>query len=484
MVMGRWPTLHDENSAIIRGRRALGHVEVVWYRESATKLTWELPGPRIVAFEHAEQSRDQDAPAGAGAPSCGGDAMERVIERCCGLDVHKKTVVAGVRVPGGTGGRDQHVRTFGTTTAELLALRDWLEAYGVTHVAMESTGVYWKPIFYVLEDAFTCVLANAAQIAQVPGRKTDVRDCVWIAQLLEHGLVRGSFVPPVPIRELRDLTRYRKALIHEHTREANRLQKGLEDAGIKLASVASDVLGVSGRAMLDALLRGTTDPDVLADLARGKLRKKLPALRQALAGRFRPHHAFLVSQLLAHLDYLDEVIETLSTHIAEVIAPFAEEVSRLDTIPGVNRRTAEVLIAEIGVDMGVFPTAAHLASWAGLCPGNNESAGKHKSGKTRKGNRWLRGALIQAALAAGTRSTKGAFAARYRRVMRHRGHQKAVVAVAHAMLVTAYHLLARKTTYHDPGADYYEHRHADRVRHRAVQLLERQGYRVILEPAA
>ncbi len=321
--------------------------------------------------------------------------MERVIERCCGLDVHKKTVVAGVRVPGGTGGRDQHVRTFGTTTAELLALRDWLEAYGVTHVAMESTGVYWKPIFYVLEDAFTCVLANAAQIAQVPGRKTDVRDCVWIAQLLEHGLVRGSFVPPVPIRELRDLTRYRKALIHEHTREANRLQKGLEDAGIKLASVASDVLGVSGRAMLDALLRGTTDPDVLADLARGTLRQKLPALRQALAGRFRPHHAFLVSQLLAHLDYLDEVIETLSTHIAEVIAPFAEEVSRLDTIPGVNRRTAEVLIAEIGVDMGVFPTAAHLASWAGLCPGNNESAGKHKSGKTRKGNRWLRGALIK-----------------------------------------------------------------------------------------
>src|SRR3989475_6457024 len=222
---------------------------------------------------------------------------------------------------------------------------------------MESTGVYWKPIFYVLEDAVTSVLANAAQIAQVPGRKTDVKDCAWIAQLLEHGLVRGSVVPPVSIRELRDLTRYRAALIGEHTRETNRLQKVLEDAGIKLASVASDVLGVSGRAMLDALTQGTRDPDVLADLARGALRRKLPALRQALTGRFRPHHAFLVSQVLAHLDYLDEVIEALSTHLDEVMAPFAEEVSRLDTIPGVNKRTAEILIAEIGVDMSVFPTA-------------------------------------------------------------------------------------------------------------------------------
>jgi transposase len=389
-----------------------------------------------------------------------------------------------VRVPGRTGAREQHVRTFGTTTAELLALRDWLTGYGVTHVAMESTGVYWKPIFYVLDDGFACVLANAAQIAQVPGRKTDVKDCVWIASRLEHGLVRGSFVPPAPIRELCDLTRYRAALIGEHTRETNRLQKVLEDAGIKLASVASTVLGVSGRAMLEALTQGTLDPDVLANLARGALRRKLPALRQALAGRFRPHHAVLVSQVLVHLDYLDELIETVSTHIEAVMAPLAEEVTRLDTIPGVNRRTAEVLIAEIGVDMSVFPTAGHLASWAGLCPGNNESAGKHKSGRTRKGNRWLRSVLIQAALATGTRSTKGALAARYRRVMRHRGHKKAVVAVAHAILVAAYHLLARKTTYHEPGADYYERRHADRVRHRAVQLLERQGYRVILEPAA
>jgi transposase len=410
--------------------------------------------------------------------------MERVIERSCGLDVHKKTVAACVRGPGPRGEREQAIRTFGTTTAELLALRDWLEASGVTHVAMESTGVYWKPIFYVLEEAFTCVLANAAQIAQVPGRKTDVKDCAWIAQLLEHGLVRGSFVPPAPIRELRDLTRYRKALIQEHTREANRLHKVLEDAGIKLASVASDVLGVSGRAMLEALVAGTTDPDVLADLARGALRKKLPALRHALAGRFRAHHAFLVAQLLAHLDYLDEMVATLSAQIDVVIAPFAAEVARLDTIHGVNTRTAEVIIAEIGVDMSVFPSAGHLASWAGLCPGNNESAGKHRPGTTRKGDKWLRSALIEAALAAGTRSAKGAFAARYRRVMQHRGHKKAVIAVAHAMLVTAYHLLARKTTYQEPGTDYYDRRHAERVRHRAIQTLERQGYRVTLEAAA
>ena len=410
--------------------------------------------------------------------------MERVIERGAGLDVHKKTVAACLRVPGSHGARVQEVRTFGTTAAELLALRDWLEAHGVTHVAMESTGVYWKPIFYVLEDAFTCVLANAAQIAQVPGRKTDVKDCAWIAQLLEHGLIRGSFVPPAPIRDLRDLTRYRKSLIQEHTRQANRLHKVLEDAGIKLASVASDVLGVSGRAMLQALVTGTRDPEALADLARGNLRKKLPALRQALAGRFRAHHAFLVAQILAHLDYLDESIEAVSQQIDVVMAPFADEVARLDTIHGVNKRTAEVIIAEIGVDMRVFPTAGNLASWAGLCPGNNESAGKHRSGKTRKGDPWLRAALVQAALAASTRSNRSAFGARYRRIMRHRGHKKAVVAVAHAILETAYYLLARRTTYHDPGRDYYERRHAERVRRHAIQALERQGYRVTLEPAA
>src|SRR5881296_2043014 len=257
--------------------------------------------------------------------------MERQLERCAGLDVHRDTVAACVRVPGRGGHREQHVQTFGTTAAELLRLREWLEAHGVTDVAMESTGVYWKPIYYVLEEAFTCLLVNAAHIKQVPGRKTDVLDCVWIAQLLEHGLLRGSFVPPAPIRELRDLTRYRKVLIQDRTRAANRVHKLLEDAGIKLASVATNILGVSGRAMLEALVHGTTDPAVLADLARGKLRKKLPALRQALAGRFRPHHAFLVSQLLAHVDYLDEAITTMSEEVEGRLAPFAAQLTQLDT---------------------------------------------------------------------------------------------------------------------------------------------------------
>jgi len=409
--------------------------------------------------------------------------MERLIERVCGLDVHKETVAACVRVPGPRATREQHVRTFGTTTAELLVLRDWLQAHGVTHTAMESTGVYWKPIYYILEECFTCLLVNAAHVKQVPGRKTDVLDCVWIAQLLEHGLLRGSFVPPAPIRELRDLTRYRKVLIQDRTREANRLHKLLEDAGIKLAAGATDVLGASGRAMLHALVQGTTDPEMLADLARGALRKKLPALRQALAGRFRPHHGFLVGQLLAHLDYLDETIATLSRRVEEVIVPFADALARLDTIHGVARRTAEVLIAELGVDMRQFPSDRHVASWTGLCPGNNESAGKHKSGKTRRGNRWLRAALVEAALAA-IRTPNSAFAARYRRIMRHRGHKKAVIAVAHAMLVTAYHLLARQTNYQELGADYFDRRHAERATRRAVQLLERQGYRVTLERAA
>jgi transposase len=408
--------------------------------------------------------------------------MDCVVERCCGLDVHKKTVAACVRIPGPRGQREHHVRTFGTTSSELLALRDWLQAHAVTHVAMESTGVYWKPVFYLLEDAFTCVLANAAHIAQVPGRKTDMQDCRWIAQLLEHGLIRGSFVPPAPIRELRDLTRYRKALIYDRTRQANRLHKALEDAGIKLASVASHILGASGRAMLEALVEGTSAPDVMAELARGRLRQKLPALREALAGRFRPHHAFLVSQTLAHIDYLEEAIETVSARIDEVIAPFADELTRLDTIPGVNKRTAEVIVAEIGADMGVFPTAGHLASWAGLCPGNNESAGKHRPGMTRNGNRWLRTALIESALSA-SRMRNSALAARYRRVMRHRGHKKAVIAVAHAVLVTAYHLLQRRTIYQELGADYYDRRYSERARHRAVRALELQGYRVTLQPA-
>ena len=409
--------------------------------------------------------------------------MDRQLERCCGLDVHKETIAACVRIGGRSGQVAQHIETFRTTAADLILLRDWLAAHGVTHVAMESTGVYWKPVFYALESDFTCLLVNAAHIKQVPGRKTDVHDCAWIAQLLEHGLLRGSFVPPVPIRELRDLTRYRKALIQDRTRVANRVHKALEDAGVKLATVASDILGVSGRAMLEALAQGTTDPVVLADLARGRLRGKLPALRAALAGRFRTHHAFLVGQLLSHLDYLDEAIATLSGEIEARLGPFSEQLNRLDSIPGINRRTAEVIIAEIGVDMGVFPTAAHLASWAALCPGNNESGGKHKSGKTRKGNRWLRTALVEAAAGA-SRAKDSALQARFRRILRHRGPKKAVIALAHALLRIAYHVLAQGTTYRELGGDYYDRRHSQRLARRAIRLLEGQGYRVTLEPAA
>src|SRR5436190_22462608 len=409
----------------------------------------------------------------------GGLTMERVIERGAALDVHKKSVTACVRVPGPEGGRQQEVQTFGTTTAALLTLRDWLRAHGVTHVAMESTGVYWKPVYYVLEDEFTCLLVNAAHVSKVPGRKTDVRDCEWLAQLLEHGLLRGSFVPPVAIRELRDLTRYRTVLVQDRTREANRLHKVLTDAGLQLASVASDVLGKSGRAMLTALVEGTTDPAVLADLAQGKL----PALREALAGRFRKHHALLVSQLLAHLDYLDEALEILTAQIEEALGPFATEAARLDAIPGVGPRTAEILIAELGVDMRQFPTARHVASWAGLCPGTHESAGKHRAVRTRKGNRWLRAALIEAALAA-INVRDSALAARYRRLRPRCGHKKAIVAVAHKMLTTAYLLLADGRTYQEPGAGYYDAQRKDRSVRRALQTLQRCGYRVSLEPAA
>ena len=408
--------------------------------------------------------------------------MDRLIERCCGLDVHKTSVAACVRIPGPGGERVQHVRTFGTTTVQLLALRDWLEAHGVTHVAMESTGVYWKPVYYLLEDRFECLLVNAAHLKHVPGRKTDVQDCVWIAQVLEHGLLRGSFVPPPLIRDLRDLTRYRASLGEERSRQANRLHKFLQDAGLKLSSVASDILGVSGRAMLEALVHGTTDPAVLADLARGKLRRKLPALREALAGHFRAHHGFLVGQLLAHLDFLDESLETLNGRIDEMLAPFAETLDRLDGIPGFSRHTAEDVVAEIGLDMAVFPSDGHLASWAGLCPGQNESAGKRRSGRTRKGNRWLRRTLVHAAHAA-SRTKDCAFAARYRRLAR-RSEKKAIVAVAHALLVTVYHMLTRGTPYQELGANYYTRQNLDRLRRRAIQTLESQGYRVTLERVA
>jgi transposase len=409
--------------------------------------------------------------------------MELLIECCAGLDVHKASVTATVRIPDQVGGRLQQTRSFRATTAGLVLLGDWLASFGVTVVGMESTGVYWRPVYYLLEDDFQCWLLNAAHLRNVPGRKTDVADSVWICQLVEHGLVRPSFVPPKPIRELRDLTRYRKALIQERTREAQRLQKVLEDAGIKLGTVASDVLGASGRAMLDALVSGTHDPAVLAELAKGRLRAKLPALREALEGRFRTHHALLLGELLAHLDYLDEAIDRLSNQVARVVAPFSPLLALLITIPGVSQRTAEVILAEVGTDMGQFPSAGHLASWAGICPGNNESAGKHRAGTTRKGSRWLRVALIEAANAAAR--GKGTYlASQYARLKGRRGHKKAIVAVAHSILVIAWHLLSTGQPYSDLGADWFLQRHSSEAyRNRLVRQLERMGHKVTLEPA-
>jgi transposase len=312
--------------------------------------------------------------------------MEVIFSRCCGLDVHKKTVVACVRI----NGTKKEIKTFSTMTGDLLLLHDWLASYGVTHVAMESTGVYWKPVYAILEGSFTVLLVNAAHIKAVPGRKTDVRDCEWIADLLAHGLLKGSFVPPESIRDLRDLTRYRKSLIDERAREVNRLHKLLETANIKLTSVATDVMGVSAQAMLGALLEGTTDPEILTHLARGKLRLKLPELKKALEGRFRDHHRLMLSAILSHIEFLDEAINHISEEVAARILPFRNEVEMLDMITGLNQRTVEVVISEIGMDMSRFPTDRHLASWAGLCPGNNESAGNSgrgaKHGKATSGS--------------------------------------------------------------------------------------------------
>jgi transposase len=409
--------------------------------------------------------------------------MDGLIERCAGLDIHQATIVATVRVSDDGGGRRIVTHTFGTMTVDLLALREWLHAYGVTHVALESTGVYWKPIYYLLEDGFTLLLVNMRHLKQVPGRKSDVKDSEWLAQLLECGLLRGSLVPPAPIRDLRDLTRYRKKQIEDRTQEINRLYRVLETAGVKLASVMTDVMGRSGRAMVDALLAGTTDPTVLADLARGRLRSKIPALRLALQGQFRPQHAFLIGQILTKIDFLEEAIATLSEEIDRQLAPFAAVVDRLTTIPGWGRRTATTILVETGSDMSHFLTAGHLSSWSAMCPGLNESAGKRRTGKTRDGNRYLRGALIESALAA-TRANGTALQARYRRVKSHRGHKKAIVAVGHQMLEIAYYIMRDGTTYHELGAEYFARRDRERTRRRSVRQLEALGYRVTIEEAA
>src|SRR2546425_4051343 len=411
--------------------------------------------------------------------------MDRFVQRCAGLDVHKDTVAATVRVPGEDGQRLQEPRTFSTTTRELLTLVDWLDSYGVTLVGMESTGCYWKPVYYLLEDDFDCRLLNAQHLRNVPGRKTDVADSAWIGQLVEHGLVRASFVPPKPIRELRDLTRYRKAQIEERSREVQRLDKVLQDAGIKLSSVASETLGVSVRLMLDALVAGTHDPKVLAEPARGRLRRRLPALREALTGRFRSeHHGLLVAQILAHIDYLDETIALLSEQVEQVIAPFSTERELLMTIPGVARLGAEVLIAEIGVDMRIFPTDAPLASWAGQCPGNHESAGKRRSGRPRKGSKWLHTTLTESAKSA-SRSKGTYLSAQYGRLRGRRGPGKATGALRHSILIAAYHILERKVPYQELGADYFDQRGSLEQRtKRLVRPLQQLRHTGTLDPLA
>jgi transposase len=401
--------------------------------------------------------------------------MQVMYERCAGLDVHKKTVVACVLTPEG-----QETRTFGTMTVELLTRADWLLARGCTHVAIESTGDYWKPVFNILEGTCEVVLVNAQHVKAVPGRKTDVKDAAWLAELLQHGLLRASFIPPVAQRELRDLTRSRSTFIQERVTLINRVQKLLEDANIKLAAVASDLMGVSGRAMLAALIAGHTDPQTLTELAKGRLRSKRDLLAKALDGRVKPHHRFVLTELLCQIDGLDDTIARFDAQIQAICGPFDEAVGLLETIPGVARRTAEMIVAEIGTDMSRFPSADHLASWAGVAPGNHESAGKRASGKTRKGNRFLRTTLVQAAHAA-VRTKQTYLSAQYRRLASRRGKKRAILAVAHSILVMAYYMIQRQEPYCEAGADFFDRLQPEDAARRLVKRLESLGYHVTLQ---
>jgi transposase len=442
--------------------------------------------------------------------------MDVVFTHCAGLDVHKKSITACRIVPDPTGQNGEGIadlERFGTMTIELLALVDWLTAAGITHVAMESTGEYWKPVYNLLEGTFTVLLVNAAHVKNVPGRKTDKADARWLAKLMRYGLLRASFIPPAEQRDLRDLTRYRTKLVQERAREVNRVQGVLERANIKLASVASDIMGVSGRAMLDALIAGRADPQTMAALAKRRMRRKIPLLEQALTGLVRDHHRRLLAIQLAHIDFLDEQIEALSTAIAASLAAlsatetapssagateggslptapetppvltFTRAVELLDTIPGVDRRGAELILAEIGIDMTRFETAPRLAAWAGVAPGNNESAGKQRSSTTRKGNQALRAGLTQLAQAA-ARTKETYLSALYGRLAARRGKQRAIMAVAHSIMVSVFHMLTRREPYHELGARYFDERRRHYTVDRLAQRIERLGYRVHLEPVA
>jgi transposase len=410
--------------------------------------------------------------------------MEILLERCAGLDVHKETVVACVRKPAGERGqRRGQVRTFSTMTRGLSELSAWLQSEGVTHVAMESTGVYWRPVYAVLEEDFEILLVNARHIKGVPGRKTDVRDCEWIAQLLECGLLRGSFVPPEAIRDLRDLTRFRKSLVHERGDQVNRIAKTLEMANIKLGSVATDIMGKSGRAILEALIAGNEDPEQLAQLAQGLLKKKTEQLQEALTGRMREHYRFMLRQQLKLIDALDLQIGELEAQIERSMLPFAEAYGLLQTVPGIAQRAAQAILAEIGVDMGRFPSAAQLASWARLCPGNHESAGKRQPVGTGQANRWLRETLQEVAWAA-ARTKRSYYSAFYHRIRARHGAKKAIVAVQHSLLVAIWNMLQKGAAHQDLGADYFVNQNKDRIRRHHVRRLQQMGYEVVIQEAA
>lgn len=407
--------------------------------------------------------------------------MEAILERCCGIDVHKKSLTACLLVGKLSEKPVETVRTFSTMTIDLLELQDWLVNEGCTRVAIESTGVYWKPVFNILEDSVTVILANASHIKHVAGRKTDVKDCQWIAQLLRCGLVEASFIPPLPIRELRELTRYRRQILGDLAAEKNRVQATLEDANIKLSSVATDIFGVSGQAILEELLNGNSDASEMAKLAKGRLRSKSKELEQALKGKMRDHHRFMILCRLSHIKCLYETIGDLDAQIDACMEPFRKECELLQEIPGVKKKTAESIIAEIGIDMSVFPTDAHLSSWAGMCPGSNESAGKRRSGRTTGGDTWLKTTLIEAGWAASR--TKGSyFKGQFHRMSSRRGAKRAVVAVGHSILVASYHMLKDGCHYHELGENYFEKQNAERIKRQAVKRLQDMGYKVTLTP--
>jgi transposase len=457
--------------------------------------------------------------------------MQIIHRCCCGLDVHKKLIVACLISLNEAGEFQKEIRSFATMTKDILALADWLTSAGCTHIAMESTGVYWRPIWNLLEEQFELLLVNAQHIKAVPGRKTDIKDAEWIADLLQHGLLRASFVPPAPQRHLRELTRYRSTLLAERARLVNRLHKVLEDTNLKLTAVVTNIMGLSARDMLNALLQGETNPEVLAKLARGKLRKKRQDLEQALVGRVDDHHRFLLTSLLTHIDFLDEQVADCNDKIEQFVSlpsdektelissalddqqqeqasrastavgteamlaqdrvpedgskvplSYQQAIALLDSIPGINQRIAEIFIAEVGTDMQRFPTAGHLASWVGICPGNHQSAGKQIRGTTRKGDRWLRQALIEAAQ--GAMRTKDTYlSAQGRRLTHRRGKKRAVVAVAHTILIIAYHVLQRQQPYQDLGSNYFDERERSTVERQSVRRLEKLGFKVTLETA-